>query len=216
VTENPKASVKRVTFAEDRFDDVPKKGKRSGQIGAHRVVARQGHFWQWLLVMLIVTVLLSAAGIFTLHRIGANNVPFAQRVSESEEKPQEVKAKLDPSATVAVLNGTDTTGLGEAVGDAVGKNKWGDVQYIGNTKDTATDISAVFYGDKDDQAAAEGLADKLGGVSTYLNKTYESIGTKLVILVGPDYAGPGKDDVDKTARPDNTFDLDDDPTDRDL
>lgn len=193
-----KPSAKRVTFAEDRFDNVPKNSKR---IGAHRVIAKPTYFWQWFLVMIIAIVVLTAVGIFTLTRIGADRVPFASQVEGQTEGPAPVESEVNPDATVAVLNGVETAGLGESVGNQISENKWGNTSFVGNAAEPSVEISAVFYTEESDRSAAQGLAEQLGGVSTYLNESYSDLGTDLVVVLGADYAGPGADEAADFAQP---------------
>lgn len=196
--EDEKSTATRVTFTEDRFDSVP---QSRGRIGAHRVVAKQSHFWQWLLIMVVAIVVLTAIGIFTLSRVGADRVPFAQQGEATSGQETKVTVEVDPDATVAVLNGTETAGLGDSVGDQISTNKWGNTIFVGNSAEPGVEISAVFYTQESDQSAAAGLAEQLGGVSTYLNESYADLGTDLVVVLGTDYAGPGMDEAAEFVAP---------------
>ncbi len=186
-------SPTRGRFAEDRFDRVPSAGKNTGQIGAHRMVARRNGFWPWLLMMLVAIFVLVAAGIFGLSRIGTDSIPFADGVPDSKPGTERVQAVVDPEKTVAVLNEADVPGLAEAVGDEITKNGWGQVVYIGAAHQHDQAITAVFYAGDANLAAAEGLARQLGGASTYLNASYDELGADLVVILGDDYVGPGHD-----------------------
>src|SRR5690606_29029883 len=77
------------------------------------------------------------------------------------------------------------------VGDAIMAEGWGQVLFSENLAESDVSISAVFYRDAADEAAARGLAEKRGGVSTYLTEDYAEFDARLIVLIGADYAGPG-------------------------
>ena len=188
-TKSPSA---RQSYPEDRFDRV----HHTGRIGAHRVTARPRYIWQYLIAGLLGFALLTTAGILAVQSIGATGkLPLATSGDSSGSAAPTVKAELDPEATIAILNGTPTENLAAALDAIVTTEQWGKIQFSGSAETTDVAISAVFYSNPDDAAAAAGLAEKLGGVSTYTSTEYESYGVRLVVLLGADYKGPGLEEA---------------------
>lgn len=174
----------------DRFDEV----KRSGRVGAHRITARPRYIWQYLIAALLGFALLTTIGIVAVHSIGSagklsTNRPAAAGTSQA---PQ---AELDPEATVAVLNGTTIPNLAAAVDQIITSEQWGQIRFSGSAAESDVAISAVFYSDPADEAAAGGLAAKLGGISTYITEDYAAYEVQLVVLIGADYQGPGVEEA---------------------
>lgn len=173
--------------AKDRFD-APYTGRR---VGAHRMGLRPRRVWQYLIAAVLGIAVLTTLGVLAVQRIGAD-VSGIFETGKAAVQVKRVEPKLDPAATVAVLNGTGTDGMQDTVAKDITKNEWGSIAF---TDVAASDvkISAVFYGAKTDEAAALGLAKELGGVSTYRSSDYDQYGVRLVVLLGADYAGPGSE-----------------------
>lgn len=177
---------------EDRFDRID----RSGRVGAHRVTVRPRHVWQYLIAALLGFALLTTVGIVVVQSIGnVEGLPVLGNNSASKNAQSPAKAKLDPTATVVILNGTPIPNLAEDLGDIVTQKQWGQVVLTSSTEKPDVKISAVFYRDAADASAAAGLAAKLGGISTYTTENYEDYKAKLIVLIGDDYAGPGLDEA---------------------
>jgi len=175
----------------DRFENA-----RSGRrVGAHRVTARPRRVWYYLLAAIVGIAVLTGAGVLAVQAIGSSVTDF---INPPDEEPtvEPVKPELDPDATVAVLNGTPDDGLGLAVADAISTNKWGKIGFSEVAANREVQISAVFYTSVADEAMALGLAQELGGVSTYQSYDYTKYGMQLVVLLGTDYAGPGSEKAD--------------------
>lgn len=174
----------------DRFD-VP---RQAGRVGAHRIAGRARRGWRYVLVGAIATVVLVTAGILWANSIGGgSNDPVAQGPAQPQE--QRVTPELDPTASVAVLNGTPTPNLAAGVDQVITSNGWGVIAFSDDAVSRDVQISAVFYAVPEDEAAAAGLAAQLGGVSTYQSDGYGEYGVRLVVLLGADYGGPGKDEA---------------------
>lgn len=177
-------------YPEDRFDHPELRGR----VGAHRVVAKPRNTWRFVIAGVIGFAILTAIGIFAIERIGAN-LGLDERVSQGQSSADAVEPKLDPEASVAVLNGTATPYLAEGVGQVIGDDSLGVIVFAGNAAETDVDISGVFYEDEADIPAAEGLARELGGLSVYQSDGYSAYGARLVVLLGSDYAGPGEEEA---------------------
>ncbi|WP_244304753.1 LytR C-terminal domain-containing protein [Leucobacter viscericola] len=188
---------------EDRFDRV----ERSGRVGAHRVTVRPRYVWQYLIAALLGFALLTTAGIFAVQSIGnVEALPLLGDKGGTADTQKPATAKLDPKATVAVFNGTPTENLAGALEKIIPEKSWGNVVYAGSAGKDDVKISAVFYRDAADQAAAAGLAAKLGGISTYETKDYADYGARLIVLIGEDYAGPGIEEAKKMTAEDSAPD----------
>lgn len=174
----------------DRFEHSPSK-----KVGAHRQQPRPRYVWQWLLVSGLAVVLLTGAGIVGLTLLGGSSALPLGDEGQSQPFEEPVEGKLDPEASVAVLNGTKTPNLAAALDQLITENEWGTILFSGTAASSDVEISAVFYSNGDSEAAAKGLAAELGGVSTYVSEDYLEYGADLVVLLGADYAGPGFDEA---------------------
>lgn len=178
----------------DRFDSLPKRGR----VGAHRIVGRARTAWRWVLATVLTIAILVTVGIFWVNSLGSSSARPAPTTSNGAQGDR-VEPLLDPTATIAVLNGSPTPTLASGVDEAITANGWGQIVFAGFAAATDVQISAVFYADPADEAAAEGLAQKLGGMSTYQSNDYDGLGVRLVVLLGSDYVGPGVAEAERIA-----------------
>lgn len=180
------------SYPADRFDAVP----RTARVGAHRVTAQPNVFWMYAFITLAGAALLTAAGIIGVN-IANSSGTLPTLPSTSQNFPNvapKVQPELDPTATMVVLDGTSAKGdLAVSVAHVITSEKLGVILAATPTASPDVTISAVFYADPADEAAALGLAKELGGISTYASSEYTNYGAQLVVLLGSDYAGPGKD-----------------------
>ena len=189
-----KAQPQRTSLPSDRFDGTVK----SDRVGAHRVIGKPRRFWIYLVSALVGVALLTGAGVLTLQVTGANLQSMtggSGSTAEPTKKPETVKAELDPTAPVVVLNGTGMDGFESIVDGAITQNGWGQILFSAPAASSDVQISAVFYSAPEDEAAALGLAKELGGVSTFQSSDYDEYGARLIVLLGADYAGPGSDQL---------------------
>lgn len=180
------STAARPRLPEDRFDGL----ERSGRVGSHRLVARPRRFWVYFLAFLVGVAVLTGAGILLLQTIGTDIPVLREGGGGGEHLVEQVKPEINPEATVAVLNGTQTPGLEAGVAQVIADNGWGQIGFSQVAASNEVQISAVFYVDPADEAAALGLAKELGGVSIYQSEDYAEYGVQLVVLLGADYAGP--------------------------
>lgn len=176
-------------YPADRFDSV----ESTSRVGAHRVTAQPRVTWHFVLGGLIGAAILTTIGIVGVTIAGsAGTLPIQSPGSSAPGTPK-VKPAINAEATVAVLDGTTAEGtLAQAVATTVTAEKWGTIILAVPAATADVEISAVFYSDPENNAAALGLAEKLGGVSTYLNTDYADNNADLVVLLGSDYGGPGE------------------------
>lgn len=177
----------RQSYPEDRFDRVV----RRGRVGAHRVTARPRYVWQYLVAGLLGFALLTTVGVIAVQSMGSvGKLPIGDSQAPAAA-PAKVNPVLDPTATIAVINGSEMPNLAAALDTIITTNQWGQILFSGSAASQDVKISAVFYSDEADAEAAAGLAAELGGLSTYTTTEYDKYGAKLVVLLGADYAGPG-------------------------
>lgn len=178
----------RVTPPKDRFDGLAK----SGRVGAHRIVGRPRRFWIYTVVALLGVALLTGLGIAMIHVMGANLDNLTNEEPTPTKAPPEAATKLDPEAEVAVINGTSSPGFGAVVDGLITENGWGQILFSTEGETSDVQNSAIFYANREDEAAALGLAEELGGVAVFQNDGYfQQFGAKLTVLLGADYSGPG-------------------------
>ncbi|MDQ1084609.1 MULTISPECIES: LytR C-terminal domain-containing protein [Microbacterium] len=188
----------RSTFPRDRFDDLP---DPSGRVGAHRAENPRLRGWIVFLWAAIATLVLIIVGIFgTLvvsGRIssGADPVPAPTPTAEAT-----TPAVVDTSYSVVVLNGTGDEGLAGTLRDRLIQAGWsGDAVETGDSDSTDFAQTTVFYLRDADEAAAEGLAETIGGAavgqSDFLQPSDdpntpddESAVKRLVVVIGVDRA----------------------------
>ncbi|MBL3698889.1 hypothetical protein D3228_04395 [Leucobacter luti] len=160
------------------------------------MTARPRYTWQFLIAGLLGFAVLTGIGVLAVHAAGnAGKLPVTGQSPSSSATAATPDAKLDPDATIAILNGTTTEHLSSAVGTIITDQKWGSVLFWGSASESDVEISAVFYSDPEDAAAAAGLAKELGGLSTYTTTDYADYAADLVVLLGADYRGPGLDEA---------------------
>lgn len=179
------------SYPADRFDDIP----RSSRVGAHRVTAQPKTVWLYVFSTLAGAALLTAAGVIGVNYANSRGSlpPLPSQTQQDSSDPQ-VAAELDPEATVVLLDGTSTDGdLALRLAPIITSENLGVIVAATPAASADVTISAVFYADSADEAAALGLAQELGGISTYTSTDYSEYGAQLVVLLGSDYAGPGKD-----------------------
>lgn len=187
-----RGAAERNTLPADRFDELSK----SPRVGAHRVIGRPRRIWLFLVCAVLGFVLLTVGGVLYLQISGQSVADLRGVAAPTETKaPVKVKAELDPEAQVVVLNGTPMEGFEAVVDNEITQNAWGQILFSGPAEVNDVEISAVFYADPADEAAALGLAKELGGVSTFLNTDYSDYGARLIVLLGTNYAGPGHDQL---------------------
>lgn len=176
-------------YPHDRFDDV----RKSGRTGAHRYTPHQRYVWQFVVGGIIGAALLTGIGVVSVNFANnAGTLPILPTDGTSEPTTEKTTPALDPEASIVILDGTSSTGdIALRLDPIITQEQWGKVMSAGPAASTDVEISAVFYADPADEAAALGLAQKLGGLSAYQSEDYADSGARLIVLLGSDYAGPG-------------------------
>jgi hypothetical protein len=143
----------------------------------------------WAAVATVVLVIAGILAFLALSQQGAIDPPSNEQSPTQEQGPEAV---LDTSYTVLVLNGTAAEGLAEQVGDQLREAGFAD-ELVNTSDSDVTDFAdtTVFYVDVEDEAAARGLADAIGGAAVEQSTTYQSSdpeAKELTVVVGLDRA----------------------------
>lgn len=183
----------------DRFDTVPDDLHR---VGAHRTKARWGQVWANLAWIVGGIIVLSFGGLWGLSQINSDfqfGFPFMTAADEEpgdtppgEEAPVVVEPMLDPEIVITVLNGTETPGLSNAVGDYLVSQGWEGAAFgVGarvGASSTDVEVTQVIYNNPDNEAAARAMLETLGVGELVLANTYPA--SPLAVLIGSDYVLP--------------------------
>lgn len=180
------------TFPRDRFDDVLDDRAR---VGAHR--AENPHMRGWIVFLwaAVATMVLVAVGIFgTLVASGKvtlfpTPVPTATPIAT-------VTPVIDTSYTVLVLNATPEEGLATTVKDQIVTAGWSaDAVLASQAGSQDFPTTTVYYPFPEDEGAARGLADAIGGAEVAQSDAYQVVddpdtpadeSRQLAVVVGLD------------------------------
>lgn len=179
----------------DRFDDLP---ADSARIGAHRAEnphIRGGFVVLWSAVAIIALV---TVGIFGTM-IATGRVTLFPAPSASVTAGPAATPVIDTSFQVYVLNATPQSGLASTIATDVVAAGWSE-DSVYATEAQADDFATttVYYAAPEDEGAALGLADAIGGAEVELNDSYqptddpettdtdEGAVKQLVIVIGLD------------------------------
>ncbi len=182
----------RSTFPRDRFDDIP---AEVGRVGAHRTEnprMRGGVVFLWAA---IATIILVAVGIFgTL--IVSGRIELFPTPAPTVTPPPAVEPVVDTTYDVLILNATPETGLATQTKDAVVAAGWpADRVQAGDAGSDDFATTTVFYVAAEDEAAALGLAEVIGGAEIEQSDAYQLSDDpavrQLAIVIG----------LDRTANP---------------
>lgn len=184
----------------DRFDDLP---ADHGRIGAHRAENPRLRGGIVLLWSAIATVVLVAVGIFgTMMATG--RIALFPTPESTATAPAAAEAEIDTSYSVIVLNATPQQGLAGDVRAQVLDAGW-KADDVLDSEASADDFktTTVYYAFPEDEGAARGLAEAIGGAEVVLNDSYqptddpntektdEGAAKQLVIVVGLDRVDKG-------------------------
>ncbi|MDD7929323.1 LytR C-terminal domain-containing protein [Microbacterium thalli] len=184
------------TYPKDRFDELP---ADTARVGAHRAEnprLRAGLllFWSAVAVLVLIAVgilgTLLISGRLSLFPSGADSAPAA-------EAPVEAAPVVDTSYPVLILNATAERGLANSIAETVIAAGWSTESVNAGeagSQDFAT--TTIYYPSAEDEGAARGLAEVIGGANLELSDAYPgpvdadgNPGTQLTVVVGLDRAG---------------------------
>lgn len=182
----------------DRFDDIPSDVDR---VGAHRAPRPPGRRWIAFAVAVAATVVLIVAGLFGVSRLNpAFEVPFVPRATEPPPSSEPVIEPTEPitdpttvdparleALTIAVLNGTPTTGLANVAADQIVAAGWPDPSRAA-ASERDEELSVVYFADPADEGIARGLMELLGAANVQQSDAFPA--ADITIVLGSDYAPP--------------------------
>lgn len=174
------------THAKDRFDEIP---ATEGRVGAHRrppAPHARAIAFAWAALATGVIVLLGFIGLLVIdNRVQFNDV-FTAPTGIVDTPTPTATPTVDPARSVAVLNGTATSGLAASAGDELTAAGW-NVPTVANASTEDQTATTIYYSDPTFEGAALGLAEALG-VGT-LVQTQDFVDTAdLVVVVGSDFS----------------------------
>ncbi|MFT4051235.1 MAG: LytR C-terminal domain-containing protein [Microbacterium sp.] len=183
----------------DRFDELPEDGRRLGAHRAENPGVRAGAVLLWAAVATVVLVVVGVAGtMFATGRITLFPTAAATAESTVTAVPT-AEPVLDTSYTVLILNATPQDGLAGEMREVVVAAGWSEDAVIdGDAGSEDFETTTVYYATADDEGAARGLAQAIGGAEVQLNDVYqiaddtsttdvdESASAQLVIVIGLD------------------------------
>ncbi|RWR21539.1 LytR family transcriptional regulator [Microbacterium enclense] len=186
----------RTTFPRDRFDEIP---AGTGRVGAHRAERPRSRSWLVFLWAALATVVLVIVGIFGVL-LASGRISPASDPAPTPTVAETTPAAIDTSYTVVVLNGTAEEGLAGNLRDRIVALGWpGDSVQTGDSDTTDFATTTVYYRAPEDEAAARGLAEAIGGASVaesdFLQPTDdpdtaddEGAEKRLIVVIGLDRA----------------------------
>ncbi|GMA91366.1 LytR C-terminal domain-containing protein [Homoserinibacter gongjuensis] len=186
------------SFPRDRFDDIPHDVDR---VGAHRAPRKPGRGWIAFAWAVVATAVLVVVGLFGLSLVNPDfELPFAPGQTESPTPSETVvetaapitdPTTVDPerlaTLSIAVLNGTPTTGLANTAGDQIAAAGWPDPSRAAASA-TNEEVTYVYYSDPADEGIARGLLQLMGAGDVRLSDAFPA--ASITIVLGSDYAPP--------------------------
>ncbi|MFG6443916.1 LytR C-terminal domain-containing protein [Microbacterium sp. P06] len=186
----------RPTMPRDRFDDL---ADESGRVGAHRAENPRMRGGVILLWAVIATIVLGAAGIFASLLISGRVTLFPTPEPTSSVAPAPT-AVIDSSSTVIVLNASGQAGLATQVREVLVAAGWTMESVLPGDAGTSFETTTVYYSQPEDEAAAAGVAEVIGGADVAQSTAYdaypveddpdteadETQALRLVVVIGTD------------------------------
>jgi hypothetical protein len=187
--------VPKTTYPKDRFDDLPADLARIGVHRAENPRLRAGVVLMWCA---LATIALIVIGIFGTMLATGRFAPGAE-VPAPVADAAPVEAVVDTGYPVLVLNATGEEGLASTVSDTIVAAGWSaDDVIAGEAGSDDFPATTVYYPTPDDEGAARGLAEVVGGTEVALSDSYqptddpdtadvdESAVRQLVVVLGLD------------------------------
>ncbi len=186
------------SFPRDRFDDIPSDVDR---VGAHRAPRKPGRGWIAFAWAVVATAVLVVAGLFGLSLVNPDfELPFAPGETASPTPSETIvetaapvtdPTTVDPerlaTLTIAVLNGTPTSGLSNTAGDQIAAAGWPDPSRAAASANDE-EVTYVYYGNPDDEGIARGILQLLGAGDVRLSDAFPA--ANITVVLGADYQPP--------------------------
>lgn len=150
--------------------------------------------WVVLLWAALATIVLMAAGIFATL-VASGEIQFAPEPVPTVEPTPVVTPVVDTSYEVLVLNATGESGLATQTKDIIVTAGWtADTVLASEAGSDDFPETTVYYLNAEDEAAAAGLADVIGGARVEQSDVYQPAtpeGKQLTIVLGLDRTDAG-------------------------
>jgi len=185
-------------YPKDRFDDIPEDLAR---VGAHRGPQKKGRGWIGFAWALLATGVLIFGGLFAISKILDINldlpfIPVAVTPTPTPTPTPTATPITDPTTIdaarniiVTVLNGTETLGLENTVGDALAASGW-PIGTRANASEKNITETFVYYSDPANEDVARGLSLALGIGTIRLVDASAFPGVPVTVVLGSDYQAP--------------------------
>ena len=184
------------TLPRDRFDEL---AEESGRVGAHRAENPRMRGGVILLWAVIATIVLVAAGIFGSLVVTGRITLFPTAEPTAEPVPV-VTPVVDTTSTVLVLNASGQSGLATQFKEVLVANGWTSESVFPSNAGASFETTTVYYSLPEDEAAALGVADVIGGAEVAQSSDYdaypveddpntevdETQALRLVVVIGTD------------------------------
>ena len=156
-----------------------------------------------LLWAIVATIALIGAGIFGTLVATGRVVLFPEPTATTSASPTPESA-VDTTYHVLVLNATPEAGLAGTVRDLVVAAGWPESSVDAGDSDSEDfEVTTIYYASRDEEPAARGLAQAIGGAQLALNDMYqplddpatagdESAERWLTVVVGLDRTTPAE------------------------
>ncbi|MFJ2542859.1 LytR C-terminal domain-containing protein [Microbacterium sp. NPDC087589] len=189
-------------LSRDRFDDVP---RSSGRVGAHRAEAPGMNGWVVLLWSFVAALVLIIGGIFGSLVVMGRISLFPEAVPTASPAPVETGV-VDVTYSLMILNASPDEGLDEQMRDLLINNGWAaDVVFASDSESQDFTTTTVYYVAEEDELAALGLANLIGGAQVEQSDFYSDLndtGAKqLTVVIGLDRATTAPDTPADTPAP---------------
>ncbi|MFS0854644.1 LytR C-terminal domain-containing protein [Microbacterium sp. 179-I 3D4 NHS] len=186
----------------DRFDDVP---RTSGRVGAHRAEAPGMNGWVVLLWSFVAALVLIIVGIFGSLVVMGRISLFPEAVPTATPTPVETGV-VDTTYSVMILNATAEEGLDTQLRDDLINAGW-PAETVYSTDSASQDFqtTTVYYIADEDELAAIGLANLIGGANVSQSEFYAGLNEtdqkQLTVVIGQDRTAAGPQEPAETPAP---------------
>lgn len=186
--------------SKDRFDEV---SRSSGRVGAHRAEAPGMNGWVVLLWSLVAALVIIIVGIFVSLMLMGRITLFPAAEPSGQPAP-DVQGVLDTSYSVLVLNATPEEDLDVQLRDTLLNNGWpAELVSYGAAGQQDFADTTVYYVAEEDQLAAIGLADVIGGAQIEQSDFYADPNDpeqkQLVVVIGLDRSSAAPESAETPA-----------------
>jgi hypothetical protein len=149
--------------------------------------------WVVLLWSFVAALVLIIAGIFGSLVVMGRISLFPDAAPTSAPTPEETGV-VDTSYSVMILNASPDEGLDAQLRDQLINEGWAaDTVFASDSASQDFETTTVYYVADEDEAAAIGLADLIGGADVQQSDFYagqnDTGGKQLVVVIGLDRAG---------------------------